>query len=319
MNNASLPMNQPIIGTRGSRLALWQAHETARLLGGNPTIEVIKTSGDRFLNIPLQGRLEKGFFTKEIEAQLLEGKIDLAVHSLKDLPTQPPPGLALGAYLPRAPLTDLLLVHPDWVDENHLFPVRSGCSVGATSLRRQALMKHWAPEAKADFLRGNVPSRVDKLKNGDFGAILLARAGLQRLALDLAPLAVYELRADLWLPAPGQGAIALQIREGDQDTLRHLEGLDCPATRGAVEIERGLLARYEGGCHTAFGALATPLSDNRWRVAVGLEEEDRWVQTTFEGDLAFCQSRGPANLLLEPLETLADPPLCRPMEPFSPP
>jgi len=285
-----------VIGTRGSDLALWQANETARLLDHPSKLEIIKTSGDRFLDIPLQGRVDKGFFTKEIEAQLIEGKIDVAVHSLKDLPTQQPPGLEIGAYLPRAPYSDLILVHPDWHDPEQLVPVREGCSVGATSLRRQALLKTFAPKVEASFLRGNVPSRIQKCKDLQYGAIILARAGVQRLGLDLDPLLVYEFDPTIWLPAPGQGAIAIQIREGDERVRGVVEAINHAETERAIQIERNLLAAYEGGCHTAFAALARE-KDSSWAVRIGMETDDgRWEMAEFEDGYESCSAMQPDSI-----------------------
>jgi len=284
------------IGTRGSDLALWQARETAKLLPCESRLEIIKTSGDRFLDIPLQGRVDKGFFTKEIEAQLIEGKIDVAVHSLKDLPTVQPPGLEIGAYLPRAPYADLLLIHPDWHEPGAMVPLKPGCRTGATSLRRQCLLKTFAPDVEAAFLRGNVPNRIQKCKNGEYGAIILARAGVQRLNLDLSPLHVYELNPEWWLPAPGQGAIAIQARMNDEDTFGEISKIDHKSTREAIEIERHLLASYEGGCHTAFGSLAVE-KDGIWEVRLGMENEAGiWRVAEFKDTHKNCMLKMPQDI-----------------------
>jgi len=303
------------LGTRGSALALWQAHAVASALGADCEIAVIETSGDRFLNVSLQGQVEKGFFTREIEAQLLSGLVDVAVHSLKDLPTGNPPGLVIGALLERAPVSDLLLVRPDWLDPDRPLPLRPGCRVGATSLRRQALLAAHAPGCEAAFLRGNVPSRVRKCLEGQYGAIILARAGIGRLQPDMGALRVYELDPEHWLPAPGQGAIAVQVREEDAATRARLQALDHEPTRRAVEIERGLLARFEGGCHTAFGAWARPAGEG-WEVRLGLDRPPSgWGQTCWRDRLEGCLAAGPADLIdrLEapraPLEGL-----CRPIQ-----
>ena len=285
-----------VIGTRGSALALWQARTVAAALDCPSEVKVIETSGDRFLNISLQGRVEKGFFTKEIEDQLLSREIDLAVHSLKDLPTADPPGLKIGAYLPRAATSDLLLVRPDHHDPTRRLPVIPGCKVGATSLRRQALLRCFQPDTTPAFLRGNVPTRVDKCLDGQYGAIVLARAGLDRLKPDLGDLVPYELSGETWLPAPGQGAIAVQTRDGDQRCLPWVGKLDDLETRSSVTIERNLLAAFEGGCHTAFGALARRLGQ-AWGVRIGMEEEERgWVATEVAGSLEECLAHGPGTL-----------------------
>ncbi len=285
-----------VIGTRGSALALWQANAAAAAIDASTEIRIIRTSGDRFLNIALQGRLEKGFFTREIEAELLAGEIDLAVHSLKDLPTESPPGLCESAYLPRAPVNDLLLVREEWHDPEALFPVREGCRVGATSLRRQALLRCFAPQAEPAFLRGNVPTRIRKCREGQYGAIILARAGVERLQAELGELIVYELDEAHWLPAPGQGAVCLQSRCDDEELNGLLAAVNDGETMRAVRIERGLLARFEGGCHTAFGALARP-GEGGWKVLVGLEDPERgWVCTEFSGTEEECLAQGPETL-----------------------
>ena len=199
------------LGTRGSALALWQARETARRLSSEVEIVVVKTEGDRRKEIALQGGSATGFFTKDIERRLLAGEIDIAVHSLKDLPTALDPRLEVAAVLPRARVEDLLLVHPDWVDEERSFPVREGCVVGAGSFRRQSQLRHWAPWARAELIRGNVPTRVRKCVGGDYGAVILARAGVERLALDPAPLRGWVIALPHWLPAAGHGAVAVQV------------------------------------------------------------------------------------------------------------
>lgn len=314
------------IGTRGSALALWQAREAAARLGVPHELVTVETTGDRVLDEPLQGRLEKGFFTREIEERLLSKEIDVAVHSLKDLPTESPQGLVVAAYLPRACVEDLLLVHPDWHEplgegegEEARLPLREGCLVGAGSLRRQALLAAWAPGARVGLLRGNVPTRIRKCVEGGYGAIVMARAGIERLEADLGPLKAYELNREIWLPAPGQGAIALQAREGDETTLALLARADHGPTRQAVAVERNLLARFEGGCHTAFGAHAEPLPDGGFQVRVGLEVEGwGWVQASFAGSQEECLRQGPKTLDHEFCpETLDGRWLCRPYTPSS--
>ncbi len=304
-----------IIGTRGSLLALWQAHELARLLQVPTELKIIKTSGDRFLEVPLQGRLEKGFFTKEIEHHLLTREIDLAVHSLKDLPTEGDSQLTVGAYLKRAAVNDLLLVRPDGHDPARVFPVKEGCATGATALRRQSLLKFYAPQAKAMMLRGNVPTRARKVKEGEFGAIIIARAGVERLKLDVKGLFVYELNAEVWLPAPGQGAIAVEVRAENKYALELLARINDPATRDAVYLERKLLSNFEGGCHTAFGAYARP-ADNGWKIIVGMEHKDLiWVETTINCSFAECEKHGPktlTDLQTRPVAKQED--ICRPIE-----
>ncbi len=282
MSEASFPRLRA--GTRGSDLALWQTRDVAeRLRAAHPEIEVepvvVTTRGDVDLSDRLVGRLDKGFFTRELEDLLRAGGVDIVVHSLKDLPTVQPEGLALGAVVERANVADWLLVRRDAVvggenvvrpSQNRL-PLRPGARVGSSALRREALVQRYAPQATAVPLRGNVPTRVHKLRERTYDAIVLAAAGVTRLGLDLSELAVFELDPSLWVPAPGQGAVAVQCRADDAATLARLAALDHRATREAVEVERALLRLTEGGCNSPFGAW----SDGRC-VTWGLARADRW-------------------------------------------
>ena len=284
----------------------------AELLKKPVDIKTIKTSGDRFLDQPLQGRLEKGFFTKEIEERLIRKEIDLAVHSLKDLPTEIDPRLKIGAYIKRAPVNDLLLIRAEWHDEARIFPLKDGCVVGATALRRQALLRLYAREATAFLLRGNVPTRLRKLKEAQFGAIIIARAGVERLNLDLSSLVVYELNPEIWLPAPGQGAIAVEARADDKKVLEMLKEINDPETEQAVFLERKLLANFGGGCHTAFGALAQR-NEDKWKIIVGIEDPKLvWAQVSLTGSFDECLKHGPESLLnMKPYLVKKQEELCR--------
>lgn len=252
------------IGTRGSELALWQARHIQARLGGEAAgvlLKIVKTSGDRLLDIPLQAQLDKGFFTKELEVELAAHSVDAAVHSLKDLPTTLPTGLRLAAIPERAEVNDVLLVHRRALDLSRPLPVRAGARVGTASMRRSALLRHVAPDVEAVLLRGNVPTRLNKAKTGELDAVLLARAGLARLGLDPGDLAVFDLNPQRWLPAAAQGALGIEVRDDDAGAISQLQQLHDPPTATAVALERGLLRRIEGGCHSPFGALATVLAD----------------------------------------------------------
>ncbi len=301
-----------IIGTRGSRLALWQANQLAGLLNFPTELKMIKTSGDRFLDQPLQGRMEKGFFTKEIEEHLLAKNIDLAVHSLKDLPTEINPRLTIAAYLKRGPVTDLLLVRPDGYDPQEILPLKKGCIVGATALRRQSMLKLYGPQAKPTLLRGNVPTRVRKVQEGLFGAIIIARAGVERLGLDLKDLIAYELNPEIWLPAPGQAVVAVESRADDRQVLGMLAKLNDPASQNAVILERNILANFGGGCHTAFGAYARPEKE-LWKISVGIENSKlTWVETTVTCPLEEGLKQGPKTLSrMAPYPVTKQEELCR--------
>jgi hydroxymethylbilane synthase len=251
------------IGTRGSELALWQARHVAEGLGrlpGAPAVEllVIRTAGDRVADLPLTRVAGKAFFTGEIEDALSKGDIDLAVHSLKDLAVAGPPGLVIGAVLARDDPRDVLILRRDLASAapagSGLDALPAGARVGTCSLRRRALLARWRADLGLVDLRGNVPTRVQKLDGGQYEAIVLAAAGVRRLGLEERISAF--LPPERVLPAPGQGAIAVQVREGDGETRAWIEKLDDPAARAATTAERAFLARLEGGCQVPVGALA---------------------------------------------------------------
>lgn len=269
-----------IIGSRGSDLALWQSRHIAERLGVPTEIKIIHTSGDRILDRDLNTATGKGFFTKELEDALYARDIDIAVHSLKDLPTQTPPGLTIAAVTERAPVADLLLVHPDWHEPARLFPVRPGGKIGASSLRRQAFVRVFTDGEPAS-LRGNVPTRVRKLLAGEYAAIVLAEAGLSRLSLNVDPLLVYRLDPNHWLPAPGQGALGVETRAGGR-AEEIVRALDDAPTREAVTMERALLRRFEGGCHLPLGTLAVASGDAFRFTAAFAPEPARVVHRVFE-------------------------------------
>ncbi|MBI2840664.1 MAG: hydroxymethylbilane synthase [Acidobacteria bacterium] len=271
------------IGTRGSDLALWQARHVASVLAAPSETTIITTSGDRFLDASPTGRLEKGFFTKEIEDALLESRIDIAVHSLKDLPTALVDGLAVGAVSAREAVSDWLLVRAEAVDLSCRLPVKPGSRVGASSLRRQSMLRAFGDGLEPVMLRGNVPTRVQKCRRGEYDAVIVAAAGLKRLQLDLTGLAVFELVPEIWLPAPGQAALGVEIRAADGEARQALAPIENAESRACVEIERSLLHRFEGGCHEAFGAWV--ISENGGLVVrLGHENaRDTWVAVALRG------------------------------------
>ena len=282
------------IGTRGSELALWQARYIQARLGGEAAgiqLKIVHTSGDKLLNIPLQAQLDKGFFTKELEVELAAQAVDAAVHSLKDLPTQLPPGLKLAVIPVRAEVNDVLLVHKSAVDLSRPLPVKAGARIGTASMRRSALLKHVAPDLDPVLLRGNVPTRMNKAKTGELDAVLLARAGLARLNLDPGDLVLFDLNPHLWLPAAAQGALGIEIRDDDANATAHLAPLHDPATAAAVNLERGLLRRIEGGCHSPFGALAEVGADGHAVLRAGT--------VTADGTWRAIHVSGPVDDLVE--------------------
>ncbi|MCL4455243.1 MAG: hydroxymethylbilane synthase [Deinococcus sp.] len=248
------------IATRGSELALWQARWVAsRLeeLGAATSLVTVETQGDREQAsfAAMQGQ---GFFTKAIQEALLAGSADVAVHSLKDLPTAPVPGLVLAAIPKREDPREVLLIHPEAFDqEAKTLPVRYGARLGSSAVRRQAQLAQIRPDLIRCELRGNVPTRVEKLRRGEYEAILLAAAGLRRLGLDLSELEEIVLEPAQLLPAPGQGALALECRENDLEVTRLIARLDDPHARATVSAERLLMARLQGGCQLALGAHAS--------------------------------------------------------------
>lgn len=262
------PPSSPVrIGTRGSRLALWQAHhirDRLRETGAEVEIVVIKTQGDRIQDVPLSALDGKGFFTKELEEAQLAGDVDLAVHSMKDLSTEMPPGLALAAMVGREDPREALLIRRESVDGNRaaadLFPLPDGARVGTSAARRQAQLRELRPDLEIADLRGNVPTRIDKLRQGMYDAILLARAGLTRLELDVSDLAVIDLPTDRFVPAPAQGMLAIQCRD-EVPWLEYLGRLHTAEAARGVAAERRLLAALEGGCQLPFGVNVAPVGE----------------------------------------------------------
>lgn len=240
------------IGTRGSALALWQARSIAKMLlavtGVEPELIIIKTSGDKFQQVSFSQIGTKGVFIKELEDALLEERIDLAVHSMKDVPTEMPEGLTIAAIGKREDVRDALLS----ANGAMLAALPTGARVGTSSLRRQSQLLHVRRDLQLLELRGNVDTRVEKLKRGDYDAIVLAKAGLDRLGLSGNISEV--LSPEICLPAAGQGAIGIEARSGDADTTKILAALDDAATRTAVAAERAALAGLGGGCQVPIGA-----------------------------------------------------------------
>lgn len=251
----TVPLRSPLrIGTRSSELALRQARQVESQLAARGIDSVLveyTTLGDRILDRPLAQIGEKGLFTAELEADLRAGRIDCAVHSLKDLPTADPEGIVLVAILEREDPRDALVVRAG-VDAVSLETLPEGARVGTSSLRRQAQLRALRPDLEVCELRGNVGTRLRKLDEGQMDAALLAAAGLRRLGLTERIVALLD--APGWLAAPGQGAIAVQTRADDAALLTVLGALDDAPTRLAVTAERALLAALEGGCQVPIGA-----------------------------------------------------------------
>lgn len=247
-----------IIGSRGSDLALWQANHIASLIQAPTRIEVIRTAGDRIQHLSLDKVEGKGFFTKEIEESLLAQSVDIAVHSFKDLPIEGPQGLHLGAIPPRAPVRDVVIVKTELFQDEMLWGLKQGARVGTSSLRRKAHMLSKRPDLTMVDIRGNVPTRLQKVPDGELDAVVLAEAGLSRLGfLDRAKALQLTMTAaqiqDI-CPAPAQGALAIQIRSDDSVAQAAIAPLHHALTAQAVEAERLLLGYFGGGCHLPLGA-----------------------------------------------------------------
>jgi hydroxymethylbilane synthase len=253
-------MNKIFLGTRGSDLALAQARIVSeKLRAAHPGLEVetriVKTTGDRRLDVSLSapGSLEKGLFIKELEEALLAREIDCAVHSLKDLPTEQPSGLTIGAILERADPSDVLVTK----FAGGLAALPAAACVATSSPRRKAQLLKLRPDLCVVDIRGNVPTRLRKLaEDPGLAGLLLAKAGLDRLGSGVVPDGLHVNVIGEILPAPGQGAIAVECRDGDTETLRALQALHHEDTARCVREERRLLQELGGGCSLPFGALA---------------------------------------------------------------
>jgi hydroxymethylbilane synthase len=244
------------IASRGSELALWQSRAVqAALRAADPSlsveIDVIKTTGDVIQDVPLAKIGDKGLFTKELDAALLDRRADLAVHSLKDVPTRLPDGLVLAAVTEREDPRDVLLLPPGGSGDLHSLP--PGARVGTSSLRRRAQLQALRADLDVRDLRGNLNTRLAKLDRGDYDAIVLAAAGVLRLGW-ADRIAAY-LDAPAWLPAVGQGALAVVARTEDEDVLRRLRPLHDGRAAACTAAERALLRALEGGCQVPIGAL----------------------------------------------------------------
>ena len=245
------------IGTRGSALALWQAHKVKdelEAIGFICELQLIKTQGDKIQNIGFDKMEGKGFFTKEIEEALIKEEVDVAVHSLKDMPTVQPAGLVLGGLSSREDPADLLIARIDTYDKGKTYGLKEKAVVGTSSIRRKTQLLSLANHVQTKDLRGNVPTRVAKLGAGDYDAIILATAGINRLALDLSDFRTTRLHPREFIPAPGQGVIAYQVRENDIEMRKIIQNIHQAKTAASTNIERKVLKLMDGGCQVPIGA-----------------------------------------------------------------
>jgi hydroxymethylbilane synthase len=244
------------IGTRGSDLALWQAHFVRRQLeeiGCEVSIQIIVTQGDRIQDLSFDKLEGKGFFTKEIEQALLNGEVDLAVHSHKDLETTQPDGLHIAAVSYREDASELLLMRREAFEASQTWNLKANAVIGTSSARRKAQILTQRPDLEIKELRGNVPTRIDKIRQGQYDAILLARAGVLRLELDLSDLETIVLDPTSFIPAPAQGVLGLQTRVDDVLTTEILQKLHHTEVATRIELERSVLRQMDGGCQLPLG------------------------------------------------------------------
>jgi len=272
------------IGTRGSSLALWQArHVASTLEKANPEVRcelaIIKTKGDRILDAPLAHIGGKGLFTKEIEDSLLDRSIHLAVHSLKDLPTELPDGLSVGAFLRRDDPRDVFLSN----DSSCLEDLRRGARIGTSSLRRRAFILNKYPQMEIVSIRGNLDTRVRKIESENLAGVVLAAAGLLRMGYS-NKITSY-LDPHLFIPAIGQGALAVEIREDDTAVRQKVAVLNDSVTQTCVEVERAFLRRMGGGCQVPMAAHCIPKDGGYYCVAAVIDPDGHLrVQDEYAGN-----------------------------------
>jgi hydroxymethylbilane synthase len=284
------------IGSRGSQLALWQANHVAALLrerGHTIEIEVIKTTGDKITSVALAKVGTKGMFTKEIEEALHDHRVDLAVHSLKDVPTELEHEFELAAIMKREDPRDAFIS----VKFSSLDDLPHGAKVGTSSLRRQCQLKSVRPDLEIFPLRGNVDTRIRKLESGEYDAIILAAAGVRRLGLETHVRS--RIAADIMCPAVGQGALAIEIRRGDQQTKTLLAFLNDADTHAAIDCERALLGSLGGGCQVPIGAYAEKRGGRLYlRAMVGRPDGSQILREQADGTDGVKLGRETAQTLL---------------------
>ncbi len=274
------------IGTRGSDLALWQANfvkSELEKMGCEVEINIIKTQGDKIQHLSFDKLEGKGFFTKEIEEALLNESVDLAVHSHKDLETNQPEGLEIVAVSDRENPSDILLIQKDAYDPSKQLALKEGAVVGTSSARRKALLNAFRSDIEIKDLRGNVPTRIDKLRQGNYDAIVLANAGVSRLEIDLSEFQVEVLKPQDFIPAPAQGVLGLQIRVNDEKTRKYVSQMNNAEVKSIINIERGVLNKLNGGCQLPLGVYAEKI-DGKFEVWTALGQEDgslKRLQSTF--------------------------------------
>ena len=257
-----------IIGSRGSDLALWQANHVLRKVqkaGLNAEIKIITTQGDQIQNLSFDKLEGKGFFTKEIEDALINKEIDLAVHSHKDLPTTSPEGLIIAAVSEREDPAELILIRKESVDMTQKFSFKRNAVVGTSSARRKSQLLAFRKDIELKDLRGNVPTRIQKLRDKKYDAIMLAAAGVERLRINLSEFKVLRIDPKEFVPAPAQGVLGLQIREDDHELFQYINKLNSEKVQDIIGIERKVLNMFDGGCQLPLGVYCIK-ENNKFKV-----------------------------------------------------
>ncbi|MBL4656348.1 MAG: hydroxymethylbilane synthase [Bacteroidia bacterium] len=279
------------IGTRGSDLALWQANyvkQQLELIGHEVEINIIKTQGDKIQNVSFDKLEGKGFFTKEIEDDLLNKEVDLAVHSYKDLPTQFPEGLIIAGISSREDPSECLLIRRKSHDGTKPLSVKSKGIIGTSSVRRKSQLMAIRNDIEIKPLRGNVPTRVQKLKDGEYDAIMLAYAGVLRLPLELGDLFLHRIDPDYFVPAPAQGALAYQIREDNKELQAEIQKINNPYSGETVGVEREILRLFEGGCQVPIGVYCSK-NEDKLNVYVSKSKSGDELSLRYHGEFDSSQ------------------------------
>lgn len=266
-----------IIGTRGSQLALWQAEFIkAKLadIGVESALKIIKTQGDIVQHLRLDKLEGKGFFTKELEEELFTGQIDLAVHSHKDLPTINPPGLIIAAVSEREDPSEVLIVHKDCVDIKKRLSLKHNATVGTSSNRRKAQLLSLRPDLEFTDLRGNLQTRIQKLRDEKYDAIVLAKAGIARIQVDLSDFHIEEISPIEVIPAPAQGVLAVQIRETDNALFDLLQKIHDKNVANVIRVERKVLNLFDAGCHAPLGCYCRETEDGQYEAWTSIAEDN---------------------------------------------
>jgi hydroxymethylbilane synthase len=294
-----------IIGTRGSQLALWQANYTKdalEKLGVEVELKIIKTKGDKIQHLGFDKMEGKGFFTKEIEDQLLSGDVNIAVHSMKDLPTTSPEGLVVTAVSYRANPADSLIIDKSSFTKGKTMNLPEGAIVGTSSARRKAQLLGFRPDLIVRDIRGNVDTRLRKLKEEDYDAIVLAAAGFSRLEMDMSDFDVITFNPKEFIPAPAQGVLAFQTRTDDLGTRRILKEIHRSDVASCTNVERKTLNLIEGGCHTPIGIYCERDTNGYYHVWAAMA--DTWDSAVRRVQISSSTTLNLAEQIVERLHKL---------------